>query len=73
MASGLYWLLAAGFLIIVVATISPRSKPKLLRLGPDLDLFNITTWLSRSDFGSIYQLIEQGYQRVCSDYPGFNI
>lgn len=67
MVSGLYWLLAAGFLIIAAATMSPRSEPKLPRLGPDLDLFNITTWLFRSDFGSSYQLIEQAYQRVCSD------
>lgn len=64
MASGLYWLLAAGFLIIVVATISPRSKPKLPRLGPDLDLFNITTWLSRSDFGSSYQVIKGFVQTI---------
>ena len=73
MAVDLYWVLGAGLLVMVVAAMSPRSKSKLPRLGPDPGVFNIKMWLSRHDFRSNNILIEQGYQMVCQNYPRLNM
>ena len=69
MAYNIYWLLTASLLVLLLSAPSVKSKSKLPRLGKDLGLLNLRTWLARIYFlMNGRDLVEKSYLKVCYPY-----